>query len=77
MLTSVQDAARRAIEEHQQLELPVRDSDAFVDYWQVNRAFDTYCYASDQAASSGMDGEINRFFIAIWAASTNRNRSFL
>jgi uncharacterized protein (DUF1778 family) len=31
MLTSVQDAARRAIEEHQQLELSVRDSEAFVD----------------------------------------------
>src|SRR5205807_2622575 len=29
--TSVQDAARRAIEEHQQLELSVRDSQAFVD----------------------------------------------
>lgn len=31
VLTSVQDAARRAIEEHQQLELSVRDSQAFVD----------------------------------------------
>jgi len=31
VLTSVQDAARWAIEEHQQLELSVRDSDAFVD----------------------------------------------
>ena len=31
MLTSVQDAARRAIEEHQQFELSVRDSQAFVD----------------------------------------------
>jgi uncharacterized protein (DUF1778 family) len=31
VLTSVQDAARRAIEEHQQLELSVRDSRAFVD----------------------------------------------
>jgi uncharacterized protein (DUF1778 family) len=31
VLTSVQDAARRAIEEHHQLELSVRDSDAFVD----------------------------------------------
>lgn len=31
VLTSVQDAARRAIEEHQQLELSVRDSEAFVD----------------------------------------------
>jgi uncharacterized protein (DUF1778 family) len=30
VLTSVQDAARRAIEEHQQLELSVRDSQAFV-----------------------------------------------
>jgi len=30
VLTSVQDAARRAIEEHQQLELSVRDSEAFV-----------------------------------------------
>jgi uncharacterized protein (DUF1778 family) len=29
--TSVQDAARRAIAEHQQLELSVRDSQAFVD----------------------------------------------
>ena len=28
---SVQDAARRAIEEHQQIELSVRDSQAFVD----------------------------------------------
>lgn len=31
VLTSVQDAARRAIEEHQQLELSVRDSQAFVE----------------------------------------------
>lgn len=31
VLTSVQDAARRAIEEHQQLVLSVRDSEAFVD----------------------------------------------
>jgi uncharacterized protein (DUF1778 family) len=31
VLTSVQDAARRAIEEHRQLELSVRDSEAFVD----------------------------------------------
>ena len=31
VLTSVQDAARRAIEEHQQLALTVRDSEAFVD----------------------------------------------
>src|SRR6266550_828497 len=31
VLTSVQDAARRAIAEHQQLELSVRDSRAFVD----------------------------------------------
>lgn len=31
MLTSVQDAARRAIEAHRQLELTVRDSEAFVD----------------------------------------------
>jgi uncharacterized protein (DUF1778 family) len=31
VLTSVQDAARRAIEEHQQLELSIRDSEAFVD----------------------------------------------
>ena len=30
VLTSVQDAARRAIEQHQQLELSVRDSEAFV-----------------------------------------------
>ena len=30
VLTSVQDAARRAIEGHRQLELSVRDSDAFV-----------------------------------------------
>jgi uncharacterized protein (DUF1778 family) len=30
VLTSVQDAARRTIEEHQQLELSVRDSEAFV-----------------------------------------------
>jgi uncharacterized protein (DUF1778 family) len=31
VLTSVQDAARRAIEEHQQLELSIRDSEAFVE----------------------------------------------
>jgi uncharacterized protein (DUF1778 family) len=31
VLTSVQDAARRAIEEHQQLELSVRDSETFVE----------------------------------------------
>ncbi|MBM3551948.1 MAG: DUF1778 domain-containing protein [Alphaproteobacteria bacterium] len=31
VLTSVQDAARRTIEEHQQLELSVRDSRAFVE----------------------------------------------
>jgi uncharacterized protein (DUF1778 family) len=31
VLTSVQDAARRAINEHQQVELSVRDSQAFVD----------------------------------------------
>ena len=31
VLTSLQDAARRAIEAHQQLELSVRDSQAFVD----------------------------------------------
>jgi uncharacterized protein (DUF1778 family) len=31
VLTSVQDAARRAIEQHRQLELSVRDSQAFVD----------------------------------------------
>lgn len=31
VLTSVQEAARRAIEEHHQLELSVRDSEAFVD----------------------------------------------
>jgi len=31
VLTSVQDAARRAIEEHQQLELSTRDSKAFVE----------------------------------------------
>jgi uncharacterized protein (DUF1778 family) len=31
VLTSVQDAARRALEEHQQLELSVRDSQAFVE----------------------------------------------
>jgi uncharacterized protein (DUF1778 family) len=30
VLTSVQEAARRAIEEHQQLALSVRDSEAFV-----------------------------------------------
>lgn len=31
VLTSVQDAARRAIEEHRQLELSMRDSQTFVD----------------------------------------------
>src|ERR1700720_3767881 len=31
VLASVQDAARRAITEHQQIELSVRDSQAFVD----------------------------------------------
>src|SRR5271168_3258889 len=31
VLTSVQDAARRAIEEHQQLELSVRDTQTFVE----------------------------------------------
>ena len=31
VLTSVQDAARRAIEEHELLRLTVRDSEAFVD----------------------------------------------
>ncbi|PSJ61773.1 DUF1778 domain-containing protein [Kumtagia ephedrae] len=31
VLASVQDAARRAIEEHRQLELSVRDSEAFVE----------------------------------------------
>jgi uncharacterized protein (DUF1778 family) len=31
VLTSVQDAARRAITEHQQLNLSVRDSKAFVE----------------------------------------------
>jgi uncharacterized protein (DUF1778 family) len=31
VLTSVQDAARRAIEEHRQLALSIRDSEAFVD----------------------------------------------
>ncbi|MDX8525700.1 DUF1778 domain-containing protein [Mesorhizobium sp. MSK_1335] len=31
VLTSVQEAARRAIEEHQRLDLSVRDSRAFVD----------------------------------------------
>jgi uncharacterized protein (DUF1778 family) len=31
VLTSVQDAARRAIEQHSRLELSVRDSEAFVD----------------------------------------------
>jgi uncharacterized protein (DUF1778 family) len=31
VLSSVQDAARRAIEEHYQIELSVRDSEAFVD----------------------------------------------
>jgi uncharacterized protein (DUF1778 family) len=31
VLTSVQDAARRAVEEHSQLALSLRDSEAFVD----------------------------------------------
>ena len=31
VLTSVQDAARRAIEEHRRIELSVRDSQAFVE----------------------------------------------
>jgi uncharacterized protein (DUF1778 family) len=31
VLTSVQDAARRSIEEHQRIELSVRDSQAFVE----------------------------------------------
>lgn len=31
VLTSVQDAARRAIEDHQRLDLTVRDSQAFVE----------------------------------------------
>lgn len=31
VLSSVQDAAKRAIEEHQRLELSVRDSQAFVE----------------------------------------------
>lgn len=31
VLTSVQDAARRAIEEHQRLNLSLRDSEAFVE----------------------------------------------
>lgn len=31
VLTSVQDAARRAIEEHQRLDLSVRDQQAFVE----------------------------------------------
>ena len=31
VLTSLQEAARRAIEEHERLELSVRDSQAFVD----------------------------------------------
>jgi len=31
VLTSVQDAARRAIEDHRQIELSVRDSEAFVE----------------------------------------------
>jgi uncharacterized protein (DUF1778 family) len=31
VLTSVQDAARRAIEAHQRLDLSVRDSEAFVE----------------------------------------------
>jgi uncharacterized protein (DUF1778 family) len=31
VLTSVQDAARRAIEDHQRIDLSVRDSEAFVE----------------------------------------------
>jgi uncharacterized protein (DUF1778 family) len=31
VLTSVQDAARRVIEDHQRLDLSVRDSQAFVE----------------------------------------------
>ena len=31
VLTSLQDAARRAIDEHQRLDLSIRDSEAFVD----------------------------------------------
>ncbi|PWB78626.1 MAG: DUF1778 domain-containing protein [Methylocystaceae bacterium] len=31
VLTSVQDAARRTIDEHRQLELSIRDSEAFVE----------------------------------------------
>lgn len=31
VLTSVQEAARRAIEDHQRLDLSMRDSEAFVD----------------------------------------------
>jgi uncharacterized protein (DUF1778 family) len=31
VLTNVQDAARRAIDEHDRIELSVRDSEAFVD----------------------------------------------
>jgi len=31
VLTSVQEAARRAIDEHQRIDLSVRDSEAFVD----------------------------------------------
>jgi len=31
VLTSVQEAARRAIEEHQRLDLSVRDSEAFIE----------------------------------------------
>jgi uncharacterized protein (DUF1778 family) len=31
VLTSLQDAARRAIEQHEELQLSVRDSEAFVD----------------------------------------------
>lgn len=31
VLTSVQDAARRTIEEHRQIELSLRDSEAFVE----------------------------------------------
>lgn len=31
VLTSVQDAARRAIEEHQRMDLSIRDSQAFVE----------------------------------------------
>jgi uncharacterized protein (DUF1778 family) len=37
VLTSVQEAARRTIEEHQQLELSVHDSEAFVEALQNAR----------------------------------------